>query len=142
MKISGFILVVLMVGLGFGLVGSIVNDFETQYPNVSVGENFSKYDYSEEINTETSLLQSAIEYMQDENAGWILKALVGVLAVPVAIFTAIGTVLTSMKYGLIIFTDVASTIFKVPSFIISTVTVMIIVIVLFAILSWWHRSKA
>ena len=80
--------------------------------------------------------------MQDENAGWILKALVGVLAVPVAIFTAIGTVLTSMKFGLIIFTDVASTIFKVPSFIISTVTVMIIVIVLFAILSWWHRSKA
>ena len=52
MKLSAFILLILVVGLSFSLVGSIIHDFETQYPDVDVNTTWEDdYDYAERINT-------------------------------------------------------------------------------------------
>ena len=62
MKSSGYILIILMVGLCFAIVGSVVNDFETQYPDIEVNTSWeSDYDYTSEINDSISGLKDKFD---------------------------------------------------------------------------------
>jgi len=141
MKISGYVMIILMVGLGFAMVGSIVSDMQVQYPNTTVGTNFTEYDYQEQIASNHTLLQSLIEDMADEETGWILKVLIGVAAVPVAILTAMVVLIKSLGIGIIILTSIGSDI-GIPSFVIAFAVTALTVLVVWGILSWWRRSKA
>jgi len=142
MKLSEYIMIILVVGLCFGIVGSIVNDLETQYPDVDINSSWEdKYNYQSSVEDDTTLLQSMLEYMSNENTGWMLKALVGVAAIPVAVYTAILTMITAMGYGIVIFSGVATDI-GVPGFVISIGITALTVLIIWGLISWYRRSKA
>ncbi|GAF88084.1 unnamed protein product [marine sediment metagenome] len=131
-----------MVGLGFALVGTVIEDFETQYPNVSVSENFSKYDYSKEINESMGGLKKEFDIIGDEDIGWFSKIAAGITAIPKAIIAVPVTIFQTMRYGISIFSSVGSDIFKIPEEIINFGVVALFIIIIFALVSFWHRSKA
>jgi len=140
MKLSGYILIILMIGLCFAIVGSIVSDFETQYPEVDVNSSWQdEYNYQETIGQNNTLLQRAVTKMSDEDTGWILKALIGVAAIPIAMITAIGILFSSMGRGINLLTDVSNEI-GVPSFVIPFAITALTIIIVWGIISWW-RSK-
>lgn len=143
MKLSGYILIVLMIGFCFALVGSVILDFETQYPDIDVNTSWeSKYSYQSQLKNETTLLQSMIEKMNSEDIGWFKRTLLGVAAIPVAIFTAIGTMIKSLGYGITIITGVGKDI-GVPAFVLPFVITAFTIIILWGIISWWRsKSKA
>ena len=143
MKLSGYILVILMVGFCFALVGSVIQDFETYYPNTTINTSWeSEYSYQGEIKNETTLLQTMIEKMNNENTGWILMALIGVAAIPVAILTAMGTMIKSLGYGIIILSGVGKDV-GIPDFVLPFAITALTIIILWGIISWWRsRSKA
>ncbi len=141
MKLSGFIMLVLMVGLAFAMIGGIVSDMQIYYPNVSVGTNFTKYDYKEEIASNQTVLQGLIESMNDEDTGWFKATLLGVAAVPVAMFKAITTLFKSLSLGVIILSSIGEDI-GIPGFVINFAVVALTIAVTWGIISWWrNRSK-
>jgi len=143
MKLSSYILLILMIGLVFALVGNIIHNFETQYPDVSINTSWeNKYNYQEELAQNQTTLMRMIEKMNDEETGWFFRTLIGVAAVPVAIFTAIAIMLNSLKYGTIIITNLGKDI-GIPSFVIPFAITALTIIILWGILSWWHsKTKA
>jgi len=143
MKLSGYILIILMVGFCFALVGSIVNDFETYYPEVDVNTSTweNEYNYQEKITGNATILQEMLEKMNKEDTHWLFVGLIGVAAIPVAVITAILTIISSLGYGVTILTGVANEI-DIPDFVIPFAITAISVIMIWGLISWWRsRSK-
>lgn len=141
MKLSGVILIVLGVGLIFALVGSIVSDMETQYPDVVVNKSWStEYDYSVKINDSMSLLKREFEVITDEETGWFAKIGVSIAAIPTAILTMVSVVFKTMIYGTTVFTSVGTKI-GIPDFVINIGIIALLVLIVFALISFFQGQK-
>jgi len=142
MKLSEYIIIILVIALCFGVVGSVVNDLETEYPDTDINTSWqNEYNYGGAVTNDTTLLQSMIQAMSDEETGWFLKALIGVAAIPVAVYTAIITMFYTMGYGVIILSSIATEI-GLPQFVISLGITGLTVLIVWGLLSWYRRSKA
>ena len=132
-----------MIGLLFVLIGSVVRDFKTQYPDVSINTSWeSKYNYQEELAQNQTVLMRMVEKMSDEDTGWFFQTLIGVAAVPVAMFTAITIMFNSLGYGVDIITDIGKDI-GIPSFVIPFAITALTITILWGVISWWHsKTKA
>lgn len=140
MRLSGFILMILVVGLIFAIVGSIVSDFETQYPDVEVNKSWSsKYDFSSEINEIVSPLKTRFETITD--TGWFSRIEAGITAVPIAIITVPAVLFKTVSYGITIFSGVGADV-GIPPAIITFGIIAILVIIIFALVAFWRRYKA
>ncbi len=141
MKLSAFILLILVVGLSFSLVGSIIHDFETQYPDVDVNTTWEDdYDYAERINTSVYGIRKEFAIIGDEDTGWFSKIAAGITAIPKAIIAVPVVLFQTIGYAINIISDIPN-IIGVPSYVIYTGIVALIVVVLFGLVSFWHRSK-
>lgn len=141
MKLGTIVIMVLMVSLVFAAVGNIINDMENYYDvevNHTLGED---YDYTNRINRSVYGIRKDLAKLSDEDEGWFTKTGVLALALPKASITAAKVLFTSMVYGISILGNIASEL-TVPSPIISALIVGIIIIVVFAILSYWRRYPA
>ncbi|MBA7490712.1 hypothetical protein ES702_01255 [subsurface metagenome] len=141
MKSSGYITIILMVGLCFAIVGSVVNDFEIQYPAIDVNTSWSgKYDYTSGINESISGLKDKFDIIADEDEGWFSKLTAGISAIPKAIVIVPLVMFKTISYGLIILVEVGTEI-GIPSFVTVFATIGIFTIVVFKLVAFWHRSK-
>jgi len=142
MKLSSYILIVLMIGLCFAIVGNVIGEFETSYPNIDVNTSWSDdYNYADEISDSMRGLQSKFATISDPDAGWFSKVGAGIIAIPNVVI-AIPTILVkTIGYITTIITDVGTEL-KIPGFVIALGITSMIVIIIFGLISFWHRSKA
>jgi len=142
MKLSGYVLIVLMIGLCFAIVGSVIGEFKTSYPDVDVNTSWSnKYNYADEISDSMSGLQEKFATISDPDAGWFAKVGAGIIAIPNVVI-AIPTVLVkTISYITTIVSDVGAEL-KIPGFVIALGVTAMIVIIMFGLISFWHRSQA
>ena len=141
MKLSSYILVVLAIGLCFALVGNVVNDFETYYPDINVDTAWEdEYNYVEELNDSVSLVINGFNKIKDTKLGWFSEVTATIVAIPLAIIVLPGVIFSTLKYTGIIFTSVANEI-GIPDYVIWFGSVAIIVVITFSLISFWHRWK-
>jgi len=133
---------ILMVGLVFAIVASILSDFETQYPNIIVNKSWEEqYNYADEINESVISLKEKFDIIGDDDIGWFSKLTAGITAVPIAIITVPAVLFKTISYGITIVTSLGTEI-GVPAFVTYFAIVAILIIIIFALVSFWHRSKA
>jgi len=142
MKISSYILIVLMVGLVFAIVGSIVSDFGTQYPDIIINKSWEdQYNYADEINESVISLKEKFDIIGDEDVGWFSKLAAGITAIPIAIITVPVVLFKTVSYGITIITSLGTEI-GVPAFVTYFAIIAILIIIVFALVSFWHRARA
>lgn len=141
MKLSGYVTVILVVGLCFAIIGNVVNDFETEYSDVDVNTSWeTKYDYSSEINESLSGLKENFDIIADEDEGWFSKLTAGITAIPKIIIVVPAAMFTTISYGIIILVDVGATI-GIPSFVMVFATITLFLLTIFKLVAFWHRSR-
>ena len=134
-------MIVLVIGFSFALVGSVIYDFETQYPEVDVNTTWENtYDYTSEINKTVDDIKVKFDIIGSEETGWFSKIAAGITAIPKAIIAVPTVLFQTAKYALIILSDISS-IIGLPDFVLPFATVAFIVVLLFGLVSFWHRSK-
>jgi len=142
MKIGTFVMMILVIGLVFSVIGSIVGDFQTQYTNSTVNTDWAEdYDYSKEINSSVSNLKIQLEKLDDENVGWFEKLGAGITAIPFAVIAAVDVILESASFGINIVADLGAE-FGVPSSVIFFGVTALIIAVVFMLISFWRRYRA
>ena len=143
MKISENIIIVLLIGMSFTAFGMIITDFETQYPDVSINKTSweGKYNYTERINNSATSLKEDIEKIGDDTAtgGW--QVFSAIVAIPKAVFYVVSILFLSIGFGLNIFSGILNSL-GVPLFIQVIGTLIIIILIIFAAISFQHRAKA
>jgi len=140
-KLATFVMSVLVVGLAFAMISSIVSDFENQYPDTEVDSNWSEYDKSEQINNSVYGLKKDFDTIGDESEGWFTKLGAGISAIPQAVIAVPSVIFTTFSNGVNIMSDAAKEI-GIPSFVIPFAIIALIVGVIFAIISYWRRYEA
>lgn len=143
MKLSGFIMVVLIIGLAFAIIGSIVGDMEQAYPEIDVNTSWETgYNYTGDIEAAINPLKTQFEILGDEEEAWFPKKLVAIVAaIPAAIISIPAVIIVTMAHGVSIMSKAGSEV-GIPPFVISIGIVALTIIIIFAIASFWHRSKA
>jgi len=141
MKLGEFVIIILVVGLIFTAVSIIVIDMEDQYSEISVDKAWrDDYDFSSKINVSATKLQNAFAKIGKEE-GWSLnKILATVSAIPTVVTEVPNIIFISLGDSISLVTGM-STDLSVPLVIISFFIIGLTVLVVFALLSWWHRSK-
>jgi len=142
MRLSSYILVVLTIGLCFALVGYVVNDFEVYYPDINVDTAWEDdYDYVNEINSSMGGVQEKFDKIADEDIGWFSQITTGIVAIPIVIIAMPVVIFKTIKYAILIFSSVATNI-GIPPFVQLFGTLAIIIVITFALISFWHRWRA
>ncbi len=141
MKLSNFITMILVIGLSFALVGAIITDLETNYPEVDINSTWEDdYDYTEEINKSTYGLKTRFDDIGDEDAGWWTRITAGITAIPLAVIFVPSIIIKTLIYSVEIFTNIAKAV-GIPPFVVVFGIVAILVIMMFGLIAFWHRSK-
>jgi len=145
MKISAYTIIILVVGLVLILFASMVNDMQAQYPNIEI-ENSSwtgVYDsgYAQDIDVSATNIQVRFERLGDERE-WYTKIGEGVLAIPLVLFDVVVMVFASLGFAVSMLTNSLTQIKSIPPVVTGFAVTGIIVMVVFAIVGWWHRSKS
>jgi len=142
MKISDYIIIVLIIGLCFTAFGSIINDFEISYPDVEINKTSweGKYNFTDEIDNRSLSLKADLEDIINAGSGWKVFA-EGALALPNAIVNVVSILFFSMGKGVLIFSGILSS-FGVPSFVQGVGVVIMTILVIFEGISFYHRGKA
>ena len=139
MKISLIVMMVVLIGFIFATVGLIVNDLETQYPEVQINSSWqTKYDYSGEINKSAIKIKSLFEDIGEREGGWLL--LTGISAFPTAIIESVKIVILSLTKGVAIVTGIGTDI-GIPPIIITFLVVIITLIIIFSLVRFWRKTE-
>ena len=141
MKLSSYVMIILGIGLTFAIVGSVVSDFETNYPEKSIDTSWeNKYDYQVRINNSVSIIKEKFDIIRNEEKGWFSKITAGITAVPLAIIFVPRVIFTTTSYGIEIFSNLSSEV-GVPIFVQVFGITAFVVLVVFGLVQFWHRSK-
>jgi len=139
MKISTIVIMVVLVGFIFATVGLITNDLETQYPDTNINSSWqTKYDYSSEINQSAGKIKNLFENIGEKEGGWLL--LTGITAFPIAVIETVKIVILSLVKGTAIVTG-AGTDIGLPPVIITFLTVIITLVVIFSLVKFWRKTE-
>jgi len=142
MKLSGYILITVIIGLAFASVGMFVNDLSSSYPDVEIDTSWeTEYNYAQNINQSVSPLKEKFDTIENGDAGWFSKVSAGITAVPFATITVPKIIFETMSFSGTIISQLGVAI-GVPTWILTIATMCLIIIILFALVSFWHRSRA
>lgn len=143
MKLGTFVMMILVVALALAMYGYAIADMQTAYPEVQVNTSSwsGSYDYISEINESTSAIKEDFRKIGDSQT-WFGGALTGLVAIPSAVINAVKLILDSISYGNSILTGVLTDVLHVPPAIIYIMEVGLLVVVIFALISFWQRHPA
>jgi len=141
MKLSTFVLMILMVAFVFAGVGLMIDDMETNY-NVDINSSWTEdYDYSDGINASASELKNKFDDITNDEKGWFAKAVEGISAIPTVILFVPQVIIESLVNAIKIISGFGDEL-GVPTTIITYAIIGLMVIIVFALIGWWHRSQA
>jgi len=140
MKISGYVMMVLMIGLIFVSVNLILEDLGNQYgTNMSIEDD--DYVYGTEISSSMTNLQESLNKLGDEDQGWFSRLGAGITAIPYAIVASVGEIFSAQGYLSTMITETGSEL-NIDRSVINLLTIMLIISVIFAIIAFLHRARA
>jgi len=125
--------------LNFATVGLIVNDLETQYPEIQINSSWqTKYDYSGEINKSAIKIQNLFRDIGKREGGWLL--LTGISAFPIAVIETVKIVILSLTKGVAIVAGIGTDI-GIPLIIQTFIVVIITLIIIFSLVRFWRKTE-
>ena len=141
------ILMILMVGFVFFAAGTIVDDFETYYPDVNpvnktirnVTDWNTEFNYNARLFEHTSFIQSKWEALTSSESAFFLKA-ESLLTIPLAVLWTPWVMITALGYQLYIIADFAD-ILQIPYSFVAWIVTGISIVIIFAITAWWRKDK-
>ena len=140
MRFSDVAILICVIAAVFAVAGLFMNDLNQSYPSTSFNDSlFDKYDKVEEIEESAEPLKESIEKIQNEETGW-KQFVTGLAAVPNFILGVPSLVFKIFGYGATIITEGATDL-NVPIVILSIMLTAVLIFMIFAIVSWWHRSR-
>jgi len=144
MKLSGYVSVLLVVAVIFLMVGLIVEDMETQYPETSVNKSAwqGKYDYTTEINESVSDLKDKFDIIQDDEEGWFERVGAGIVVIPKVIIFVPQVLLASLTNAIKLVAGIGEELSIPPAVIYIGITALLVIIIFGLISFWYSRSKA
>lgn len=140
MKLSGYVTIVLMIGLIFVSVNLIMSDLGNHY-GIETELSSEGYVYGTEVSTSMLLLQNSLETLGDEDKGWFAKLGAGITAIPYAVIASVSEVFKSQSYLSTVITNVGSALNISPD-VINILTVLLLISVVFAVIAFLHRARA
>ncbi|MHA1873342.1 MAG: hypothetical protein ACTSVB_04440 [Candidatus Heimdallarchaeaceae archaeon] len=142
-KLATFVMIILVVGLTFAIIGNIVNDFKTYYPETEVNTSWVEaYDYSSEINESVGGLKEDFATLTDTEKGWFSRIGAGITAIPNVIIFVPKTMFEVGVYATNIISKSAKQIPQFPTFIIPFAIIAIVVGLFFLLISFWRRYSS
>ena len=140
MKLSGYITIILMIGLCFAIFASMINDFGTEYPDIDVNTSWgSEYEYSSEINDSVDDLKDKFDVITSEEGWFGIKIYTGAQIILGAVMFVPKTIMSTVVYAMTILTGVGAEI-GIPAFVIVFATVGFFVTIIFKLVSYWHSK--
>jgi len=126
----------------FTSFGLIIGDLGEQYPDVSINDSGweGKYNFTDEINDSAYTLQVQLENIGDAEGFWQTFA-EGALALPKVVISVGDILILSMQKGTTIFSGMLDSL-SVPMFVQVVGIIIILITVIFAGVSFYHRAKA
>lgn len=134
-------MMILMIGLVFTIFGLIINDMQQQYSNDIDNSSWTEFydeSYTNQINESATSLQEDLEEISDED-NWFTNVAQGVVAIPNAILSVFGIIISSMVNGVKIFIE-AGNVFGIPTAVMVFGVVALIVMIVFSLVNWWHSK--
>jgi hypothetical protein len=124
------------------MYGSVISDFEQANPDVKVNKSSweGKFDYTERIAGNNSLIAKEIKTMSDPDTGWFTKTIAGLMMIPTFIVSAAIFAVLSIASLHSITSVMLGEILKIPSGIISIILIGIEIGVIFGIISVMQRT--
>jgi len=139
MKISLIVITIVVIGFIFATVGLIVNDLETQYPEIQIDSSWqTKYDYSKEINESAIKIKDLFENIGEKEGGWLL--LTGISAFPIAVIETVKIVILSLTKGVAIVAGIGTDI-GIPPIIQTFIIIVITLIIIFSLVRFWRKTE-
>ena len=155
MKISSFIIFLIIVSAVFATYGLMVYDANEQYHdtipnyvNLSSAEwsdggatgvaGGGKFDFVDGINGTVGPLQDKFKVLSNENEGWFSKLTAGITAIPYAILLVPDVLWNTVVMGTLIITAFL-TVLGIPVWFIIAGSVMVLVWAIFKLLEFFQR---
>ncbi len=138
MKLETIVMLVIVVGLVFAIVGLMQADLKTQYPDVETENLTGKYDYTSDINQSASKISDYFQKIGDTKGGW--QVLVGIAAFPFAVIEAVMLILKSLTSGVSIITGLGTEL-GINSVILGFIIMMVTITILFALIKFWRKTE-
>jgi len=138
MRMETIVMIVVVIGLTFTIVGLMANDLKKQYPETNV-ENFTgKYDYTQEISEKSDNIVNYFNKIGNAESGW--QILTGIAAFPFAVIEAVSLILTSLTSGVSIVTGLGTET-KIDPVVLSFIVLMITITIIFALIKFWRKTE-
>jgi hypothetical protein len=140
MKISGYIMMLLVVGAVFFIFAQMISEANENYPSTNINSSVwdSKYDFANGINNDTAPLQQAFSDIENPDKGWFSKLISGIAAIPWAVIKLPVILFSALAMGGIMVTGFLG-IFGIPAYIVTVVLIMMVVWGIIKLIEAFHR---
>jgi len=140
MKISTYIMMLLVISGIFFTFALMTQEAKTYYPEAGIDDSdwADKYDFGTSINRTVSPLQKAFEKLGDEEAGWWTKLTAGITAVPLAIIQIPVVLFQTFVMGGLLITGVFTSL-GIPAYLLGIVLIMVLVWGIFKLVEIYQR---
>jgi len=147
MKLSGIILMILMVGFIFFAAGVIIDDFETYYPDVmpvnktirNVTSWDTEFNYNDRIFEHTNFISEKWLDLTSSESSFFLKA-ESLLTIPIAVIWTPFIMISALSYQVYMIADFAD-ILQIPYSFVTWAVTGVSVIIIFGLIAWWRKDK-
>lgn len=149
MKLSGFVMMLLLVGFIFSAVSFIVVDFETAYPEMTrvergIGVNDTlrwdeDFNFANDISTYISNISEDWQLLTSQDSSFFEKG-VGFIAIPIAVMALPIVVIAALGNQVLIITRI-SDLLALPEGLATWATVALSIVLIFKLIGWWRRDK-
>ena len=139
MKISSFIMILLMIGMVFFVFSQMASEANTKYgPKINNTDWETKYNYVSRVNSTISPLKSSFDNIEDDNIGWFSKLTSGIAAIPRAVIALPALLVSSFSIGGEMISNFATAL-GVPVFILNIFLTALIVWGIFKLIEAFQR---
>lgn len=140
MKISTYIIILVLIGGAVFVVASMTQEAETKY-GISVDTSAwqDKYNYAQSINNSISPLSDSLDKIRDEDTGWFGKIIEGVAAVPRVVVLVPSLLFNTFAYGSDLIIGTTSSL-KIPAELVMIFIISITVWGIFKLIEFYQRQ--
>lgn len=142
MKLSGFVILILIIAGVFFTFAQITKEINTQFPDSSLNSSQweSKYDYIDDVNETFSPLEQSFKTIQDEDAGWFSKLSAGITAIPYALLIVPQAIFGSLVYGGNIVVGFFG-VWNLPAKIVTLALVILLIWAIFKLVEYFNKTE-
>lgn len=142
MKLSVFIMIILVISGVFFTFAEMIREGNNEYPENTINSSAweEKYDYIDDINETFSPIETALKTIQDEDAGWFSRLTAGITAIPYAILIVPEAIFGSIVFGGEIIVGFFA-VWGIPQKIVTLALVFILIWAIFKLVEFFNKTE-